>query len=203
MKQQIILIHGGESWKTHEEYIDYLKKSPVDLESLRLERKGWKDNLAEHLGADFDVIFPEMPCWMNSKYAEWKIWFEKIAALIDDGAILVGHSLGGIFLAEYFAETNFTKKVKAIFLIAAPYASVASNKEMGDFMLPNDISKIQEQCPRVFIYQSKDDPVVPFADALHYAAALPKAKLIAFEQNGHFRQAEFPELVQQIKELVK
>ncbi|MEI6057710.1 MAG: alpha/beta hydrolase, partial [bacterium] len=72
-----------------------------------------------------------------------------------------------------------------------------------DFMLPNDISKIQEQCPCVFIYQSKDDPVVPFADALHYAAALPKAKLITFEENGHFRQAEFPELVQQIKELVK
>jgi len=79
-KRQIILIHGGSSYRNYKEYISSLKSEPLDETALgRQERKDWKDTLGQKLGRDYDVIYPEMPNWMNAKYVEWKIWFEKLS----------------------------------------------------------------------------------------------------------------------------
>jgi len=48
-------------------------------------------------------------------------------------------------------------------------------------------------------YQSKDDPIVSFADFEKYRNALPIAHVKIFENKGYFNQEEFPELVEDIK----
>jgi predicted alpha/beta hydrolase family esterase len=211
MKQQIVIIHGGSAYDTYEEFLKDLKEWKLDVDELRsTKQEGWKDSLVKELGSGFDVLYPEMPNWSNAHYPEWKIWFEKIIPFLNDQpVILIGHSLGAIFLAQYLAENIFPKKIKgvpaikALFLISGPYKPVGVKDSLGDFITPADLSKIQTQCDSVFIYHSKDDPIVDFENAEKYAAALPKAKLVVFKDKKHFNQSEFPELVAQIRDLPK
>lgn len=76
MKQQIVVIHGGEAFNTYKEYIENLRSFKFDLR--RMKTKGWKSRLGDHLGKKFDIIAPRMPNPDNAKFKEWKIVFEKL-----------------------------------------------------------------------------------------------------------------------------
>lgn len=197
-KQQVLVIHGGTTFETYEDYITYLKNQEVYLERLRF-KKDWKENLQSDLGKKYDVLLPVMPNKINARYLEWAIWFEKIIDQLDDNLILIGKSLGGIFLAKYLSENYLSKKIKAIFLVAAPFDEENSEEILGDFNLSFPLSKMTEQCEKIFLLQSKDDNVVLYEQALKYKKMLPKAELITFESKGHFSQGNFPEIVKLIK----
>jgi len=201
MKKQIIVIHGGEIFDTYEEYVKFLKNYELDFDKLKV--KGWKETLSERLGEEFDVISPKMPNSLNAKYSEWKIWFEKFPPFLEDTVVLVGHSLGGIFLAKYLSENTFPKKILATFLVAAPYDDKDSEYFLNDFVLPKSLEKFRNQGGEIFIYHSEDDPIVPFADVEKYIKDLPEAKTILFKDREHFKQEEFPELIDSIKNLYK
>ena len=194
MKQQIILIGGGTTFLTYNDYIRYLKVKDVSLDFFR--KMKWKKTFQEKMGDNFDVIYLDMPCAMNAKYEEWKIYFERYIPLFDNELILVGHSLGGIFLAKYLSENTFPKKIKALYLIAAPSADTP-DETMGDFTFPE---KLRTDI-RTYLLQSEDDPVVPASHVLKYKELLPDAELIMFKDKGHFNTPEFPELVAHIEAL--
>ncbi len=201
MKKQVIVIHGGDTFETYEDYISSLKGFKIDLESLK--SKDWKSSLEKGLGKDFEVIAPRMPNSLNAKYLEWKIWFEKLIPFFNREIILVGHSLGGIFIAKYLSENKFPKEIKATFLVAAPFDDTDSDYTLADFTLPKSLNKFEGQGGLVKLYHSKDDDVVPFADLTKYTKALPSAKALIFEDRGHFKQEKFPELVKDIKNTFK
>jgi uncharacterized protein len=198
MKKQIVVIHGGDAFETYEEYFSYLQRKSITLEKLR--QKEWKANLAEALGSEYDVIAPQMPNKQNARYAEWKIWFEKIEPLLNDEIILVGHSLGAIFLAKYLSENSFSEKVRATFLVAAPY-NTATNHPLVDFNLTHSLQDFAQRAGDIFLYHSTDDAVVPFSNFELYKASLPKAHIRTFNDRGHFNQADFPEITADIRSL--
>jgi predicted alpha/beta hydrolase family esterase len=204
-KHQILLIHGGAAYRNYKDYIASLKSDELDEAVLgRNKKKDWKDTLGQKLGRNYDVIYPEMPNWMNAKYFEWKIWFEKLSVFFKEPVVFIGHSLGGIFLARYLGENISAKQVKAVFLIAAPYARGNKRDSLGDFITPADLSKITDQSKEVFIYHSEDDPVVPFKGNFdNYVSALPKARGVILKHKKHFNQSVFPELVESIRNLYK
>jgi len=142
-----------------------------------------------------------MPNPINSKYDEWKILFNKIAVLLNNNVILIGHSLGGIFLAKYLSENKFPKKILASILIAPPYDQKNIEESLGDFVILNNLEKFQKQSDKIFIYHSKDDSVVPYINLEKYQEVLPKAIVRVFKNRDHFNQPEFPELVKEIKNL--
>jgi predicted alpha/beta hydrolase family esterase len=199
MKTQVVVIHGGDTFSKYEDYLAFLKKKEISLEKIR--HKDWKAFLGRDLGDDFDVLLPVMPNKANSKYLEWKIWFEKIIPLLNNEIILIGHSMGGIFLSKYLSENKIDKTVIATFLVAAPYDKADAEYELGDFSLPKNISQMEKQGGKIVIYQSKDDPVVPFVDAEKYKKELPSARLVMMDGRQHFSQPTFPELVSDIKNL--
>lgn len=199
MKKQVIVIHGGETFETHEAYISFLKSFEIDFDRLR--KKGWKSTLVEQLGEGYEVIIPQMPCKTNAKYLEWKIWFDKFFPILKDNLVLVGHSLGGTFLAKYLSENTFPRKIKATILIAAPFDEQDTQDSLADFLLPENLDLLQKQGGKIFLYHSKDDPVVPFKDIEKYVAKLPQAEMRAFQDRQHFNQEEFPELVQELRAL--
>ena len=202
--KQIFLIHGGDTFETYGDYLKYLVNYPLDLEKFKklgLRKKKWEDKLGERLGEDFQIIRPEMPSKRNAKYTEWKIWFEKFIPFVNDEVILVGGSLGGIFLAKYLAENNFPKKIKAIFFLAAPFSDNLPEYRLFSFTLPKNMERIMSQSKNIFLYHSKDDNVVPFEDQEKYKKVLPSAAMKVFEDKGHFNVEEFPELVEDIKKL--
>lgn len=193
-KQQVLVIHGGTTFDTYEEYFHFLSTCEIDINRLRPSRD-WKDSLQQNLGDDFDVLMPKMPNSNNSKYEEWKLWFERVVALLGEDIILMGHSLGGIFLAKYLSENKSSKKIKALFLVSAPYDTEELLESLGSFALTQRVSSIQEQVSKIFLYHSKDDGVVPFPQSAKYKNDLPNSTLRVFNDRGHFKQTEFPELV--------
>jgi len=196
MKQQIVLIPGGNAFRKYEDYIKDLEDTKLSLSFF--DKKDWKTGLGNILGEEYQVITPQMPNRFNARYKEWEIWFNKIADLLEDEIILIGTSLGGIFLAKYLAENTFSKKLKALFLVAAPY-NTDPEGDLCDFVTDEDLSNIEKQTKHIFIYQSKNDEIVPFEDCQEYKKLLPEATLRVFENYGHFKLAEFPEIVKDIR----
>lgn len=197
MKKQAIIIHGGDSFGNHEEYLDFLKNFEVTIDYFR-PRGDWKKSLQEKLGENYDVLLPVMPNKQNAKFGEWKIWFEKLLPFVEDGAIFIGHSLGGMFLAKYLAENDIPKRVGVLILVAAPHNNTG---EVGDFVLPNSLDGVSRQSPQIFLFYSKDDGVVPFSEGEVYKKQLLNAELRVFEDRGHFNQQEFPEILEVIKSI--
>jgi len=204
MKKQVLLIHGGNSFPTYEDYLFDLRNMSFDMDRINSSRNRWNRNLDELLGDEFEVIMPQMPCKQNAKYLEWKIYFEKIIPFLRDGVILIGHSLGGIFLAKYLSENIFPVKIVVVYLVSAPFDDSERNDigySLGDFSLPESLNELQNQVKKIFIFHSNDDLVVPIIDAHKYSEALPEAELLIFEDKGHFMHDNFAELVKAIRKL--
>lgn len=199
MKKQILVIHGGTTFDTYREYLSFLRKAKISLDDFR-PRSDWKDNLSKKLGKNFDVLQPSMPNKKNARYKEWKIWFDKIIPLLDKRIVIVGHSMGGIFLAKYLSENIVPRLIVATILVAAPYDNSTGNESLGDFKLPQSLIKFAKQSKKIYLIQSEDDPSVPFDNLEKYKKGLPDAKTVIFKDRGHFRQETFPEIVKLIKE---
>lgn len=200
MKKQVIVMHGGEAFDTYEQYMENLLKEEIDYRDFF--KKGWKKTLSLLLGENFEVLTPRMPNEANAKYAEWKIWFDKIVPFIMDGVILIGHSLGGMFLARYLAENRLPKKIKATMIVASPHTE-NMDRSLADFVIPKDLKLFEEQGGEIFLYYSNDDPLV--SEALkhleNYKKSLPKSHVRVFTDRGHFSGEEFPEILADIRKL--
>ena len=195
MKKQVVVIHGGGVFINYKEYIAFLKKREIDFRKTG----GWKRSLGDKLGKEFEVIMPAMPNYSNVKYIEWKIWFEKLFPFLEKEIVLIGHSLGGIFLARYLSENKFPKKILAMILVAAPYDDKRSITRSSGFALKKDLSKIQDRTEKLIFYHSRNDKSVPFKCFEKYKKLLPKASFKELKGRGHFRQNNFPEIVREIK----
>lgn len=202
-KQQVFYIHGGSAYSNYAAFLNHLRTAqPRDLPWLPQGKK-WTDTLRTDLGDDFEVFMPTMPNKNNAKYEEWKIWFERHFEYLRDDVVLLGWSQGGYFLAKYLIENETPFSIKALILVAAPFApDDFHGEDGGDFAF--DTSKtvlLEERAENVVILHAKDDPVVPFSHGEQFKATLPKAEFMVFEDKNHFLIEEFPELIGKIKEL--
>lgn len=200
MKQQVVIIHGGTSFESYDEYLSYLKNREVCIDNFR-RRGDWKGGLEKELGDGFKVLSPSMPNKTNARYEEWKIWLERLVPLLEDGAIFIGHSMGGIFLTKYFSESKSLKKVQAAVLVASPFDEESGGESLAEFALPRSLEKFAAQVPEIYLVYSKDDPVVSFGEMGKYKRALPDAKTLIFSDRQHFNQESFPEIVDLIKKI--
>lgn len=141
----------------------------------------------------------------NAKYNEWKIFFERYVPYLRNNVILIGSSLGSIFLAKYLSENKFPKKILATYLLCAPFDNTCSNEDLvGGFRLRSDLSLIEKNCKNVVLMFSKDDDVVPPSHAEKYRNKLNNAKIIIYKsKNGHFKISKFPEIIKMIKNDIK
>ncbi len=196
MKKQILVIGGGDTFTTYEEYVSSLRAAIITLEDLR-RPKLWSHTLDMAL-PEYEIIRADMPNDRNAKYEEWKIWFEKIFVLLEPESILVGHSLGGIFITKYFSERLPEKHIASIHLVAAPYND-ERKEPLGDFKILQPVTALANHAKSIFLYHSMDDFVVPFNEMSKYIHDIPTAKVFTFTHRNHFLQPEFPELLENIK----
>lgn len=199
MKTQILLIGGGNAFEKHEDYLKYLETRHVSLDHFRANMN-WKNGLQTLLGNEFDVLIPQMPNNQNARYSEWKIWFERILLLLDGEIIFIGHSMGGLFLMKYLSENTCLVKIRATFLLAAPFVS-KGEYPLADFYTDSQLIGVENQAGHIFIYHSTDDPTVPTLCAERYKKALPGAHLCILEGCGHLNQKDFPEIIEAIRSL--
>ncbi len=194
--RQICIIHGGTIYDSDAEFLQHLNELDISYDRL-LYRPRWNNWLGETL-TNFEVLLPSMPNNANAKYSEWETYFSKIVPLLRADAILIGHSLGGIFLAKYLSEHADSLHFAKVVFISAPYDDEAS-ESLGSFRLSNEIKNLPNTATDFYIFHSHDDVVVPVAEAAKYAHLLPEAVVTLFDDRGHINTPTFPELIEVIK----
>jgi predicted alpha/beta hydrolase family esterase len=197
-KTQIILIHGGMTFKNKKNYQHYLKTRDI---SIKKDKYWNREYINKELKDNFEIIKPLMPSYDNANYDDWRIHFERYSPYFKDNLILIGWSLGGIFLAKYLSENKFQKKIKAIYLIGAPYDNTLPTEDLvNGFKLKSNLSLLEKNCEEINLLFSEDDNVVPVSHAEKYKTKLKKSKIIIYKnKKGHFKINKFPELIKLIK----
>jgi len=201
-RTQIFIIHGGMTFKSKKDYLHFLKNRKISIE----KKISWSDDyLKKKLGKGFEIIKPRMPLQDNAKYGEWKIHFERHFPYLRNNIILIGVSLGGIFLAKYLSENKFPKRILSTYLICPPFDNALPDEDLvGGFKLKSDISLIEKNSRNLSLLFSKDDDVVPISHAKKYEKKLKNVNIVIYKgKNGHFDITEFPEIVRMIKDDVK
>jgi predicted alpha/beta hydrolase family esterase len=182
MNRQLLFVQGGGAG-THDEWDNKL------VESLSLA-----------LGPDYEIRYPRMPDEDDPTYAAWKPTLERELAALDDGAVLVGHSLGAAMLVNALAERPSEREFGAIFLIAAPF--VGDGGWPGDELkLPRDLGARLPRGVAVYIYQGLEDDTVPPSHADLYAGAVPQARVHRLPGRDHQLNNDLREVVTAIESL--
>lgn len=202
LRKHIFYIHGGNTHKDTRDYLRYLKTRPITLE----KKISWNGTyLDQALGRSFQIIRPRMPLQDNAKYQDWAMHFERFIPKLKNGVILIGQSLGGVFLAKYLSENKFPKKIQSTYLVCPPFDdTLPVERLVGGFKLKSDLSLIEKNTKNLYLLFSKNDDVVPVSHAAKYAKKIPNAKIVIYKHiTGHFRISRFPEIVRMIKRDVK
>ena len=196
-KIQVLLVHGGMTFKNEKDYLHYLKTKKVSTK----KKIYWAgDYLEKSLGKRFEIISPRMPLQDFAKYRDWKIFFERYLSLIKNKYILIGSSLGGVFLAKYLSENKLRKKALSVYLVCPPFDNTLPDEDLvGGFTLGSDLSLIEKNCKNLLLLFSKEGVVVPATHADKYKQKLNNAHVVIYKsKGGHFNIAKFPEIVKMI-----
>lgn len=193
--KQVLIIHGGDSFNTYDEFLKDLIESPLDYERLK-PYAGWKEWIVNELN-DVDLLMPRFPNAQNAQFSEWSIYFEKILPFLGGDVILIGHSLGAMFLAKYLHEKPLSNPVRKLVLIAGGYDE--DTEGYGSFRIKS-ATDLKKSADEIHLLHSEDDPVVPYDALDKYAKDVPAAKVHRFSDKNHFLIPTFPELLEIIRQ---
>jgi hypothetical protein len=159
----------------------------------------WDDKLVESLtralDASYDVRYPRMPGEDDPNVAEWKATLRKELERLPEGAIVVGHSVGGAILIHTIAEQAPPRALGAIVLIAAPFIG-EGGWPADDLPASGDLGERLPSGVPVHLYHGLDDDEVPPAHAELYARAIPYAKLHHLPGRDHQLNDDLSELAE-------
>jgi predicted alpha/beta hydrolase family esterase len=164
----------------------------------------WDNKLArslEHeLGEGYVVLYPCMPNESEPDYSTWKVALEKAFDTLEDGAILVGHSVGGAILINVLAAQLPKWRPGAILLIAAPF--IGEGGWPSDNIPPLvDATRLATDVP-VLLYHGTADEIVPFEHLGLYAKQMPKAAVRTLDHRDHQVNDDMSEVARDIELLV-
>ena len=153
MPKQVLFIQGGGK-AVHNDWDDKLVTS-----------------LIRALGPDYDVRYPVMPHEDDPHFNAWKMAILAGIDKLDDGAVLVGHSIGAAVLISAITDAA-KRKFGGIFLLSPPF--------IGDGGWPSDeippmvgLGQLLPQDTPVYLYHGFSDDIVPPAHADLYQQAIP------------------------------
>jgi predicted alpha/beta hydrolase family esterase len=181
MRQVLFVQGGGEG--AHDEWDNKL------VDSLRRE-----------LGSDCKIRYPHMPNEADPKYGSWKAALEREFARLEDGAILVGHSIGGTILINALATDPPERALGGVFLIAAPF--IGDGGWSSDEIKPR--SKLGGDLPdgvAVYLYHGSEDETAPVVHVELYAKAIPQAVIRRLKGRNHQLDDDLSEVARDIRSL--
>jgi predicted alpha/beta hydrolase family esterase len=117
---------------------------------------------------------------------------------LEDGAILVGHSVGGTILIHVLAEQQPKPRFGGLFVIAVPFIGEGGwpSDDIDDC---KDFSKRLPPGVPVYLYHGIDDAVVPLAHVHLYAKAIPHAVVRTFERRDHQLNNDMSDVARDIR----
>jgi pimeloyl-ACP methyl ester carboxylesterase len=177
--RQILFIQGA-GVGAHDEWDDKL------LESLRRE-----------LGDGYEVRYPRMPAEASPSYATWSAAIRREMTALDDGAVVIGHSVGGTILVNALAERPPEPELTAIVLIAAPFVG-AGGWAADEFELPLDLGARLPHGVPVHVFHGLEDVTAPPSHADLYARVIPQARLHRLPGRDHQLDNDLSEVAKAI-----
>jgi len=182
MKHQLLFIQGGGA-RVHDEWDDKL------VSSLRRE-----------LGPRYEVRYPRMPNEGDPSYAAWCATLQVELARLNDGAIVIGHSIGGTILINVLAEHPPERTLGAIVLIAAPFLG-EGGWPPDDWQPQREIGGRLPSGVPIYLYHGLADDTAPPSHAELYARAIPQAHLRLLPGRDHQLNNDLGEIAALIKAL--
>ena len=185
MTRQLLFVQGGGGKNAHDEWDSKL------VESLQRE-----------LGLDYEIRYPRMPDEDDPKFARWKAALCKELDQLDDGAILVGHSIGATILVHSLVAEPPKRPPAGIFLVAMPF--IGKDGWPSDDIRPEpDLgAKLPSQSP-VYLYQGSADETVPAWHAELNAKAIPQALVRKLPGRDHQLNNDMSEIAADACELCR
>ena len=157
-------------------------------------------SLKRRLGDGYEVVYPRMPNESDPRYPTWKAAVLTAVESVEDGAVVVGHSIGGAILIHAVAEQPPKRRLRAVLLIAAPF--IGAGGWPSDEIEPRaDFSQRLPADVPVFLYHGDGDATVPFAHLSLYAKAIPFAEIRALAHRDHQLNNELAEVARDILKL--
>ena len=193
-KANLILIHGGEVWDSKETYRSKIESGELNLlwyKSKHGSKKTYKTELKDFCNENkISFVDPQMPNKTNADYTKWKWVFEQSLPFITSGTILVGHSLGSMFLTKYLSENKVD--CKAVFLVSGGLWK-DSETNISDFDsnwgLGKDFETLKSYGNKINIVHSKDDKMVGFERSMNLKSKLPNANFLELDGFGHLNSS--------------
>ena len=142
------------------------------------------ESLRRELGKAYEIQYPRMPREDDPSYARWKPKLLAALEVLRDGAILVGHSLGGTVLLELLAERPPRRKLGAIVLIAAPFIGKGGWPADG-LQLPADLGARLPRGVPIHFFHGLQDETAPPSHVDLYARAVPQARVHRLPGRDH------------------
>lgn len=181
-----VLIFHGTGGNPKENWFPYLKKE--------LEKEGCQ------------VFVPQFPHPKDHTLADWLKVLKRYEQYINDDSILVGHSLGGLFLFRVLER--LPKSIYAAFLVGAPIGLktikyYVSDEKFSGFEF--DWKNIKTKAKHFSVYHSDDDPYVSKRNGEGLAKHLG-VELTFIPNAGHFNTesgyTKFDQLLEDIKKIL-
>lgn len=182
MTKQVVFVQGGGEG-THDEWDNKLVAS--------LERE---------LGPEYEIRYPQMPNEADPNYALWKTALKKEFASLDEGAILVGHSIGATILINVVAEQPSAPAPSGIFLIAPAFVG-EEGWPSEDIKPMSDLGTKLNKQTTIYLYHGNEDDTVPFAHVDLYEKAIPQAVVHRLAGRDHQLNNDLTEIATDIRRL--
>ena len=182
MTRQVLFVQGGGEG-VHDKWDDKL------VASLRRE-----------LGPGYEIRYPRMPEEGDPHYAPWKRKLEAELARLDDGVVLVGHSLGATFLINALSESAPQREIAGVFLVAAPFVGEGGwpSEEIEPY---GDLAaRLPEDVP-IFFYHGREDETAPVEHLDLYARAIPRGTTRLLDKRDHQLNDDLSEVADDIRRL--
>jgi len=158
------------------------------------------DSLARELGPDCEIHYPRMPDEDDPRYATWKAALRRELDELEDGAVLVGHSIGATILVHSLAEEPLEWSPAGIFLVSMPFIGKGGWPSDEIKPQPDLGAKLPARSP-VYLYQGSADEIVPTAHADLNANAIPQAVVRQLPGRDHQLNNDMSEVAADIRNL--
>lgn len=181
-KRQLLFVQGGGRG-THDEWDHRL------VASLRRE-----------LSPEYDIRYPRMPREDEPSLARWQPALKKELEQLGEGAVLVGHSIGGTILLKLLSEYAPARKPSGIFLIAAPFVG-EGGWSVDELQLPAKLgTRLPSRMP-VHFYHGLADETAPPEHLELFARAVPQAVVHRLPGRDHQLNDDLKEVARAIAAL--